>query len=232
MVVKSHSKLFLRALAQALLLPFILSPFLFLPAGRLDWPMGWALMGAFVVGLFATTMLVVQRDPGLAQERFDAPASARSWDWVLTTAAKVFSIVIMLPVAGLNLRFGWPPPVALWLQIAGLLLFVAGYAIIGWAMLANTFFSSTVRIQEDRGHVTVSSGPYRLVRHPGYVGMILQFLAAPIALGSLWALIPGVAAACAYVIRTYMEDRTLRNELPGYKEYAERVRYRLVPGVW
>ena len=105
-------------------------------------------------------------------------------------------------------------------------------ALIGWAMAANKFFSAVVRIQEERGHATVMSGPYRWVRHPGYTAMIVQFLSAPIALGSLWALIPGGLAAVVYFIRTALEDRTLRRDLPGYRVYAQQVRYRLVPGIW
>ena len=113
-----------------------------------------------------------------------------------------------------------------------LIVFVLGMGLFDWAMLSNRFFSGTVRIQEDRGHTVVADGPYRVVRHPGYVGMIVMFVLPPLVLGSLWALIPAGLAALATVIRTALEDKTLQVELPGYAEYAQRTRYRLLPRVW
>ncbi|MBU0705027.1 MAG: isoprenylcysteine carboxylmethyltransferase family protein, partial [Chloroflexi bacterium] len=101
-----------------------------------------------------------------------------------------------------------------------------------WGMTANKFFSTSVRIQEERGHTVASEGPYRYVRHPGYVGYIIALFATALALGSLWALVPAVLATCLFVVRTALEDRTLQKELAGYKEYAQQVRYRLLPGVW
>ena len=106
------------------------------------------------------------------------------------------------------------------------------YALPAWAMWANAFFSTAARVQGERGHVVCSSGPYRLVRHPGYAGFVLQALATPLLLGSRWALAPGVAAAVSMIVRTALEDRMLQAQLPGYAEYARKVRYRLVPGVW
>ena len=99
-------------------------------------------------------------------------------------------------------------------------------------MAANAFFSMVVRIQEDRGHAVATGGPYRYVRHPGYVGMMLSLLGTPLLLGSLWALVPAGLATCLYVVRTALEDRTLQEELEGYKDYAGQVRRRLLPGVW
>jgi len=109
---------------------------------------------------------------------------------------------------------------------------VVGLGLTSWAMIANAYFSTAVRIQSERGHTVCSRGPYRFVRHPGYVGFILQSLSAPFLLGSIWALIPGILAAVLMVIRTALEDRTLQAELPGYPEYVQNVRYRLVPGIW
>jgi protein-S-isoprenylcysteine O-methyltransferase Ste14 len=99
-------------------------------------------------------------------------------------------------------------------------------------MVSNKFFSTSVRIQMERDHTVASGGPYRYVRHPGYVGYIVSGFAAPLALGSLWALIPAAITLCLLVVRTALEDRTLQDELDGYREYAARVRYRLLPGVW
>jgi protein-S-isoprenylcysteine O-methyltransferase Ste14 len=110
--------------------------------------------------------------------------------------------------------------------------FVLGLALFSWAMFSNTFFSSAVRIQQERGHAVCNTGPYRFVRHPGYVGAILQSLVMPLMLNSLWAFIPAGLAVLLMVVRTALEDKTLQEELQGYTEYAHRVRYRLLPGVW
>ena len=112
-------------------------------------------------------------------------------------------------------------------QIGAMLIVIAGYALVVWATGTNAFFSQVVRIQTERGHTVVSSGPYRYVRHPAYVGMILVVLGAPIMLGSWWALIPGVISAVLVIVRTALEDKTLQAELPGYADYAQRTRYRL-----
>jgi len=140
---------------------------------------------------------------------------------------------VSLPlVAALDQRFRWTGDLPTGWHIFGALLLAGGYALLGWAMLANAFFSTAIRIQSDRGHTVCRSGPYRLVRHPGYVAFSLQSLAAAALLGSLWALLPGAAAVALLVLRTALEDRMLRAELPGYEDFAAEVRYRLVPGVW
>jgi protein-S-isoprenylcysteine O-methyltransferase Ste14 len=99
-------------------------------------------------------------------------------------------------------------------------------------MIANTYFSTSVRIQYDRGHTVSSGGPYRYIRHPGYLGIIIYLLSTPIILGSILALIPAIVTAILFIIRTSFEDNTLKNKLEGYKEYAEKVKYRLISGVW
>ena len=117
--------------------------------------------------------------------------------------------------------------------MVGLTLFCAYVAILTWSMLVNTHFEKTVRIQTDRNHKVIDTGPYRVVRHPGYLGLIAGFiLSAPLLLGSWWAFVPAVASTATLIVRTALEDRTLREELDGYEDYARRVRYRLVPGVW
>jgi protein-S-isoprenylcysteine O-methyltransferase Ste14 len=116
--------------------------------------------------------------------------------------------------------------------ILGVGIAVLSAALIAWAMRSNKFFSSVVRIQKDRGHVVVSSGPYRFVRHPGYTGISAFTLATPLILNSLWAFVPAVLTAAVSGLRTFLEDRTLHNELEGYPDYARKVRYRLVPGIW
>ena len=107
-----------------------------------------------------------------------------------------------------------------------------GSLVGSWAMFANRFFSSHVRIQTERGHTVISEGPYRVVRHPGYAGGLISWLAAPVFFSSYWVIIPMVLVLIASVIRTALEDQTLLVELPGYKDYARKVKYRLIPGIW
>jgi len=138
----------------------------------------------------------------------------------------------MVIVAGLDHRYGGSPAFPLWLNIFGFVLISLGYAFAAWALIENRFFSSVVRIQVDRGHVVCDSGPYRIVRHPGYAGNILPLLGIVLALSSMWTLIPAAVALIIAVIRTVLEDQTLQDELPGYRDYVRRVRYRLIPGIF
>ncbi|HEY4723917.1 MAG TPA: isoprenylcysteine carboxylmethyltransferase family protein, partial [Anaerolineae bacterium] len=156
---------------------------------------------------------------------------AKTWDTALLGLYGV-AMMIMWIVAGLDMRYAWSSGILPPAQIVAGLMVIAGYALVVWATGTNAFFSQVVRIQTERGHTVVSSGPYRLVRHPAYVGMILVALSSPIMLGSWWALIAGVVSAALVVTRTALEDKTLQAELAGYKDYAERTRYRLLPGVW
>jgi len=135
-------------------------------------------------------------------------------------------------VAGLDRRYGWSPGPGFVLGAVALMIALLGSALVIWAAASNTFFSAIVRIQKDRGHTVVTGGPYAAVRHPGYVGTIAVNLAAPVVLGSVWALAICAVIVVLVVIRTALEDRTLQCELDGYADYARRVRWRLLPGVW
>lgn len=201
-------------------------------SGRADWVTGWAMVGVYVAFQSATAIVILPRCPGLLAERAGLQKGAKKWDVAIASAAAVWLPMSTLAVAGLNLRFGWPPEVPLWCRLAALGALLAGLGVAFWAMASNPFFSGVVRIQRDRGHTVQTGGPYRYVRHPGYVGAIPYVLATPIVLGSIWSLIPAAAAALLFVIRTALEDRTLHRELDGYPQYAARVRYRLLPGVW
>jgi protein-S-isoprenylcysteine O-methyltransferase Ste14 len=134
--------------------------------------------------------------------------------------------------AGLDARFGPSADFSLPIELAALVVILAGYALGSYALMENRFFSGMVRIQTDRGHRVVSSGPYTWVRHPGYAGALLTYLATPLLLDSVWAFLPVVLLLIVLVVRTRLEDQTLQAELPGYSEYARRVRYRLLPGIW
>ena len=156
----------------------------------------------------------------------------KRWDKWLAPLVALFGPLALWCVAAWDVRGHWPPPVPVAWSAAAFAVCVAGILLTFWAMVTNRFFSATVRIQEDRGHVVVDGGPYRHMRHPGYVGALAFTVASPVALGSWLALIPAVLTSALLVVRTALEDRTLRRELNGYREYANRVRYRLAPGVW
>ncbi len=207
---------------------------LFVAAGRLDWGWGWALLGVLAAFLAAHPLLLVPINPELLAEREKGirEAGTRRWDRRLTLLGGGLLPIASWLVAALDRRWGWTGPLPPGWHVAGLLLTLLGYALFLWAMTANAFFAEGVRIQEERGHRPATGGPYRAVRHPGYAGAILSFVSTPLLLGSPWALLPAAGAAALYVVRTWLEDRTLIDELPGYREYAQQTRYRLVPRIW
>jgi protein-S-isoprenylcysteine O-methyltransferase Ste14 len=139
---------------------------------------------------------------------------------------------LLMLVIGWGELDGWSPPFSPALMLIALVLIVGGYAIGVYALIDNRFFSGVVRLQTDRGHHVISSGPYARVRHPGYAGGILTYLATPFFLDSSWALLPTPMLRTVLVLRTRLEDRFLQENLEGYREYAVRVRYRLLPGLW
>jgi len=222
----------LKRARQLVIQVLLVAGILFISSGRLDWWMAWVYLGIFVVGVIVNAVILMRVNPELIAERAQGmEADTRDWDRVLASLWGVMSLVALL-VAGLNMRFGWSSQIPWGVQLVALVFVVLGFGFASWALISNAFFAGPVRIQEERGHTTVSEGPYRFVRHPGYVGWIVSGVALPLMLGSVWALIPAVLAAAALVIRTALEDRTLQEELHGYTDYAQRVRYRLVPGIW
>jgi protein-S-isoprenylcysteine O-methyltransferase Ste14 len=204
---------------------------LFWSAGRVDWWSGWAMV-AILLGWILTTAIVILRiNPDLLAERLGPGKGAKSWDTAIMGIVGMASLARLI-VAGLDQRYAWTGDFPLALQIGALVACVLGYTVVVWATASNAFFSQIVRIQAERAHAVATGGPYRVVRHPAYVGTILFELAAPILLASWWAFIPGVLNAILFVIRTDLEDRTLQTELIGYADYAHQVRYRLVPSIW
>jgi len=158
--------------------------------------------------------------------------NAKSWHRVLASLMAVSISYPMVIVAGLDHRRHWSPEFPLWLSVVGFMLISLGYAFAAWAFAEDRFFYSVVCIQPDRGHVVCDTGPYRFVRHPGYAGNILALLGIVLALGSVGALITAGLATIISVTRTGLEDQALHKELLGYRDYAQRVRYRLIPGVY
>jgi protein-S-isoprenylcysteine O-methyltransferase Ste14 len=203
----------------------------FLLAGRLDYWPGWAFNGANILVLSLTAFVLRDRKD-LMRERLKPGRGMKTWDKVyFVVSTPLFFAMFILSVLDGG-RFSWSPRV----PPAAMVLAAAAYGLGQYVLLrakaANRFFSSVVRIQEDRGQTVCAGGPYRFVRHPGYLGGLIYALATPLLLGSLWGLVPAVLAMAPLVWRTAMEDRTLRAELTGYEDYARRVRFKLVPHVW
>lgn len=207
------------------------SVILFAAAGRVSWKRGWIYVGLYVCTLVIGEIVVSVKSPGILQERAQRHANTKSFDKVILRLIKV-TFFLFPVVAGLDaVRFGWSH-VGWQAFFAGLPVYLTGWVLVPWTMIVNPHLEPTVRIQEERGHRVVKSGPYGVVRHPMYAGVILQTLAAPLLVGSLWSYLPVGASICLFVVRTALEDRMLRKELPGYAEYATNTRYRLVPGIW
>lgn len=213
-----------------LLIPLIL----LICGGDLDWWQAWLYSLLIVAAGIGGRIWAEQRHPGLLAERQDIKSfqNAKVWDKVLAPLMAVSVAYPLVVVAGLDHRFNWSSELPLWLIVIGFVLVSLGYAFATWALAENRFFSSVVRIQADRAHTVCDSGPYRFVRHPGYAGIIIALFGIVLALGSLWAAIPATVASIIAMIRTVLEDRTLQAELPGYRDYAQSVRYRLIPWIY
>ncbi len=220
----------IRLIIAHLLIPLIL----WISGWDFGWWQAWTFSLLFFLFGIGGRMFAERRHPGLLAERanFEKNSDVKPWDKVLAPLMALGIIFPLIIVAGLDHRFKWSPEFPIWLNIIGFILCIFGYTFAAWALAENRFFSTMVRIQTDRGHVVCDSGPYRIVRHPGYAGSIPPLLGIVLALGSGWTLIPAAVAVIIIVIRTVLEDRTLQEELPGYREYAGRVRYRLVPGIF
>jgi len=204
----------------------------FLAAGRLDIPRAWLLLGIDFLGVVVVSVIFWKLAPELANQRATIQQGTKRWDLVFLVFYFTISLVVFPVVAGLDVgRYQWSElPVNF--AIAGVILFALCVALGSWAIGVNRFFETSVRIQTDRGHKVITGGPYRFVRHPGYLSIILGALSATFIIGSVYSLIPGGLGIIAVVIRTFLEDRTLQEELDGYRAYASRVRWRLVPGIW
>ena len=204
---------------------------IFIPAGTLKWPEAWIVL--FFYGLVVTGILLwwKRNAPDLLRERMTPKKEAKSWDKILMRTY-TFLLLFLLALPGLDaVRFGWSN-VPSFVKILGFLGYLPAIALALWAIKENAFLSDVVRIQKDRGHTVCTTGPYRYIRHPMYTGVILVFICFPLSLGSLYSFIPAALIIFLFLIRTALEDKTLQKELPGYTDYAERVRYRLIPGVW
>jgi protein-S-isoprenylcysteine O-methyltransferase Ste14 len=229
---KKTKKGALRWLLRETLGNLILILMLFGIVGRWDWWNGWALSAVYLLWSLGSIIFILPVNPRMLAERARPQKGGKKWDFVMVALMGVF-VLVTYTVACLDVRFGWATPFPLPVQILGLVFAILGYdVLVIWAMIANAYFTAIIRIQTDRQHTVASGGPYRYVRHPGYVGTILCYLATPFLLGSPWAMIPAVLASGILIARTALEDQTLQKELSGYTEYACQTRYRLIPGVW
>jgi protein-S-isoprenylcysteine O-methyltransferase Ste14 len=212
----------------------IVAAVLFGLSGRLNWTMAWVYLCVLTINTGVNIYFVVFVHSDLVAERtkFTKGEGVKTWDKVLSPLMGIISPMLILIVTALDVRNGWSPAYDAAVRYGCMILVAAGAALTTWAIALNKFFSSVVRIQKDRGHVVVDSGPYQFIRHPGYSGAVVYYIALPLALGSIWGLIPAGLTVVVTVIRTALEDKTLRNELDGYIEYSKCVRYRLVPGLW
>jgi protein-S-isoprenylcysteine O-methyltransferase Ste14 len=228
---QTHKPSKLRVLIRLLIFILILTIILFIVVGRWDWMTGWVYMTMYAC-VTVIGVLVVPFDQELIDERTQIKEGVKEWDKRITVIGSILYPLAIFIVAGLDARNIWSPPVPLALQFTALIVAAVSNLISIWATVVNKFYGRFVRIQKERGHFVIDEGPYQYIRHPGYLGQIIFSITSAIALASLWALIPSSLFAVLLIVRTALEDRTLQDELGGYKEYAARVRYRLLPGVW
>lgn len=208
-------------------------PFLFIPAGTLNWPEAWLYLIVIFSYAGVTALWLKKNDPDRLKRRtsFARVKPVKGWDKIIMLAFAVLSVALF-SIAGLDaVRYQWSQtPFAL--KVLGFVGLILSLTLIFLVMRENTYASKIVEVQKDRGHKVITTGPYSFVRHPMYVGYILLFHCLPLALGSLYAFIPGSLMAILIIIRTHLEDKTLQKELKGYKEYTKKVKYRLLPRVW
>jgi protein-S-isoprenylcysteine O-methyltransferase Ste14 len=200
-------------------------------AWRIDWVRGWIYAAVTDGTALASIAILAVVNPAIIRGRGESHRGTKRFDKVILSVLLPSATAVSI-VGGLDAgRFGWSslPHVFLYVGIA---LHLFGYAAMTWVLAVNPFAEPTVRIQEDRGQHVITTGPYRYVRHPMYVGGWVMFAGTPMILGSAWAFVPFAVSCAAIVVRTAYEDRMLRRELAGYEEYAKRTRWRLVPGVW
>lgn len=211
---------------------FLLMAVFFLSAGRIDLPRAWIFFGLYFVSLLLNMFILLKLNPEVIRARSEiSTGEMKWWDKIFGVLYTVF-LFLMFIVCGLDVgRFQLSSPGTEFLAV-GVIIFVVRWVFVVWAMVENKFFEAAVRVQKEREHSVVSTGSYTIVRHPGYVGMILYYGCAPFIIGSLYGLIPALLLAVAFVFRTYFEDRMLYEELSGYEEYTRKVRYRLVPFIW
>ena len=228
---KQNEKLGIKLALKSLSIFIILIAVTFIIAGRLDYWQGWVFNGLNIFFILVTYVVLKDRKD-LIRERLKPGEGMKKWDRVyFAVSTPLFFVMLIISILDAG-RFYWKPTVPLLIIFSGILLYSIGQIIVIWAKKTNKFFSSVVRIQTDRKHTVCTDGPYRFVRHPGYSGGLLFTIATPFVFGSFWGCIPALITMIFIGGRTYMEDKTLKKELRGYKDYAQKVKYKLIPFIW
>ena len=178
-----------------------------------------------------SALILIPRQPNLLAERSQIVKGTKSWDRFFTPAITIFGTLANIVIASLDARFHWTTSINLGIWISAVIIAELSQLFVFWAMASNQFFATTVRIQEERGHYVVETGPYCIIRHPGYAGSVIYSLLIPLVLGSYWTFFPAILTVGLLITRTKLEDGTLQAELPGYNDYAQRISYRLIPGI-
>jgi protein-S-isoprenylcysteine O-methyltransferase Ste14 len=222
--MKDVYKRSLQVVSQLIIIMLIL----FVSAGQLDWKWAWSY---FIISILVLIINAIVLPKELISERGKKKENVKKWDRIIT-GLNFIPVIGILIISGLDFRFKWSPEINIWLHISGVILFVIGNMLFTWSMVSNKFFSTLVRIQSERNHTVAEKGPYKYIRHPGYLGFIIFNASTPLLLGTFWALIPTTIVILLFIVRTHLEDKTLKVELRGYKEYAEKVKYRLIPGIY
>lgn len=229
---KDHKPGIIRWVIVSFVFLILLAVSLFLSAGTINWPAAWAYLIVAAVIQLLDAVVLIPISPDLLGERSRHQSGAKKWDQLLSRLMATIGPLIIWIVSGLDYRYGWSPGFPLWLVTVSAVFVFGGGLLALWAMAANRFFIGMVRIQTERGHHVIKSGPYQYIRHPGYLGSLFFIFFTPLMLGSLWALIPAGLTCGVVFIRTYLEDQTLKAELPGYAAYTQEVSKRLIPGIW
>lgn len=234
-VLKKDKKSITKDEIHALIDPYkwliLMTIIFFISAGRIDIPRAWLFFSILLIGSMVGSVLVWKFNREVLKHRVDIPKDTKSWDKLFLPIYFFLTLVITPVIAGLDVgRFYWSN-LNISFMIIGIIIIIISYILILWSMAVNLHFEGTARIQKDREHQVIRTGPYKMIRHPGYLGMIFGQIALPFIIGSFFALIPAGIAIVAIIIRTFLEDKMLQNELDGYSEYAKKVKYRLFPGI-
>lgn len=222
-IVKRITQVLVTLLVQGLLL--------FLAAGTLRWNWGWVYIGIYLVSIMINAIMLFIANPAVIAERADSQGG-RSWDQLWGGLAFIMMMIGLPVTGGLDFRFGWSGELGPAMHLLGVGIFLLGGVLFAWAMMVNAKFATVVRIGAEGSHPVAMGGPYRIVRHPGYLGACFQSLGQPLLFGSWWAFIVAALAILFLIVRTALEDKTLQAELPGYDTLVQQTRYRLLPGIW